>query len=53
MNLPSNAYNDKIGDKSPIHQTPAPLNLAPLSPSFVEKSGRHYLSATKSGEVFV
>ena len=53
MNLPSNAYNDKIGDKSPIHQTPAPLNLAPLSPSFVEKSGRQYLSATKSGEVFV
>ena len=37
MNLPPHAYNDKIGDKDQIHQNPAPLNLAPLSPSFVEK----------------
>ena len=53
MNLPSNAYNDKIGDKSQIHQTPAPLNLAPLSPSFVEKSGRQYLSLQPKVEKFL
>ena len=46
-------YNDKTGGNDTIHPSSAPLNLAPLSPSFIEKAGRHYVAATKSGEVLV